>query len=264
MHSSHPAALRIWLQPQQLAVGDCLHYRVGPLTLHLQRQQEAWLFGSETSAVDSDTPILDVNTSHCLPEALSTARFMFQQSPEQVQLSPSLLDRPVVVKTRQQVSIAPGEQATFYISSPVVVNVNLKALLLASMPVQRLSDTWFGPDTQRGELCYADKTHARHSLHDIPNRPHRVVTPVRVINQAATLLTLDKISIPLPFLAIYGQADGSLWTDTVQFIHEQTQGLTRFTLIPALPEPYNRDWCLAKAQQHIVQHGLFRAFSGIF
>src|SRR5690625_5517561 len=77
------------------------------------------------------------------------------------------------------------------------------------IPTKILSDTWFGPNTQMGTLCYASKTYTRSSRQEVTPRPHRAVTPVTVRNQSEELLSIDKLSIPVPHLALYGRDDRS-------------------------------------------------------
>lgn len=263
---SHAAGLPLWWQPQMLALDECWRYAVGPLTLYLKRSQQEWLFSHEYSKDPDAAYRVDSQAAACLPELLACQRFIFRHSPTTFRLQPRLLDRPVVIKTRQSVSIPAGEQCIFYISSPLQLELTLLDPLqsLFTLPIQRLSDTWFGANTQQGELCYADKTQARHSLAEIPARPHRAVTPITIENRSARMLTIDKLSIPLPYLALYGGDDGSLWTDPITLQHENLTSLTRFQLNQQLPQGITSRHQLAAPASTPDKHGLIRAFTGIF
>lgn len=259
-------SLSQWWQPQKLALDECYQATIGPLTLYLKRRQQEWLVSSEYSGDPDSAYRLQLTQASCLPELLASQRFIFRHSPAGFCLKPKLLDRPVVIKTRQSVSIPPGEQSVFYISSPLRVELVLQdpELTLFSLPIQRLSDTWFGANTQHGELCYADKTHARHSLAEIPARPHRAVTPITIENHSTHMLTIDKLSIPLPYLALYGADDGSLWTDPITLQHENLNSLARFQLNKQLPRDLTSRHQLAAPVHTPDKHGLVRAFTGIF
>lgn len=255
-----------WWQPQTLALDACWQTNIGPLTLYLKRCLQEWQFSYEQH--DQTDTLFSANSQSaaCLPELLTSQRFIFRHSPSAFRLTPKLLERALVIKTRQPVSIPSGEQTVFYISSPVCIllSVEQPETVLIEMPVQRLSDTWFGNSTQQGELCYADKTHARQSLAEIPLRPHRAVTAVTIENRSNKMLTIDKISIPLPYLALYGRSDGSLWTDPITLQHESDSNLTRFKIGKALPAGLSSADLLTPPRELPDKHSLVRAFTGIF
>ena len=261
-----PAALQPWWHKMSLATDQCWFFSIGPLQLYLRRLSNEWQCCFEQQKETEDRYLMLSNSTQCLPPDLSTQRFIFKKSPEQFSLTPVLLDRPVVIKTRQPVSIPPGEQALFYISSPVCVKLSLHQpdCVLQEIPTQRLSDTWFGPSTQQGELCYAAKTHARHSRAEVPLRPHRAVTPVTIENKSDQLLTINKLSIPVPFLAVYGLADGTLWTDPISLQHDGNHALTRFKISKQAPEGCTAADLLSQPRLQVEKHGLIRAFTDIF
>jgi hypothetical protein len=260
-----------WWQPGELSLNACWHYRLGPLHIYIQRLARQWLLAHEYSNDDkAATPVSEA--VKMIPVHLTCQRFVFNQSPAGYRLLPRLLDRPVVVKTLQPVNIPPNEQATFYISSPVSVQLLLQQpdapqqddVALQDIVVQRLSDTWFGPSTQIGELCYADKTHARDARQDLPLRTHRAVTPVTIHNSSLQMLCVDKISIPVPFLALYSKPDGSLWTDPVTLQHEGLQTLAHFRTGKLSAADAMGAELLAQPRQKTEKHSLFRAFTDIF
>jgi hypothetical protein len=254
-----------WWHAQQLGVGACWHYRLGPLNVYLQRQAKQWLLAHEYGT--DEQPSQPVNAAiKMIPMHLTCQRYLFNQSPDTCRLAPRLLDRPVVVKTLQPVNLPPNEHTTFYISSPVSVQLLLQhpEITLQDIVVQRLSDTWFGPSTQMGELCYADKTHARLTRQDLPLRPHRAVTPVTIHNSSMQMLAIDKISIPVPFLSLYSLPDGNLWTDPVTLQHEGLQTLAHFRTgkLSAADAPGAE--LVAAPRLKVEKHSLFRAFTDIF
>lgn len=254
-----------WWQVQQLPVNQGQHFRLGPLNLYIQRQAQQWVLAHEYSNDETSAPARQT-AINVLPLHLAGQRFMFSQSPAEYRLIPRLLDRPVVVKTVQSVNLPPNEQTTFYISSPIVLQVMLQQpeLALQEIMLQRLSDTWFGPSTQVGELCYADKTHARHSKQELPARAHRAVTPVTIVNKSPQMLTIDKLSIPLPFLSLYSLPDGSLWTDPVTLRHEGVQTLAHFTTGKLSSADAPGAVVVSAPRVKAEKHSLFRAFADIF
>ena len=253
-----------WWQPQELAINACWHYRLGPLHVYVQRQAQQWLLAYEYNTEEKADPLFN-NAVNMIPVHLTCQRYLFKQSPAIYQLLPQLLDRPIVVKTFQPVSLPPNEQTTFYISSPVSVRLTLKQpdIVLQDIIVQRLSDTWFGPSTQVGELCYADKSNARHTKAELPQRSYRAITPVTIHNNSSKMLSIDKISVPVPYLSLFALPDGNLWTNPITLKHEELEPLTHFRTGKLSASDAAGATLLSEPMLKSEKHNLFRAFADI-
>lgn len=263
---SQVAQLASWWQPVNLKEGQCWHYAIGPLHLYLQRADDQWLLAWEQAGDTEKDYKLSSGEIDSLPAELIAARFVFKQPPTGFCLTPKLLERPVVVRTHQPVYVPPGERIVFYISSPVCVNVTLLSpeVIVQELPTLRLSDTWFGPSTLIGELCYADRTQARNSRAEVPLRPHRAVTPITVHNSSKELLTIEKLSIPVPYLSVYGLTDGTLWTDSVLLEHTEAGQLATLKITKDLPEGVSAGDLLTEARLVLQKGSLVRAFASMF
>ncbi|MCH8537662.1 MAG: DUF432 domain-containing protein [Alkalimonas sp.] len=260
-----PQTLTNWWQPCTMLTDQCWHLAIGPLSLYIERNQGEWLLGHQRHADQEELHRVLQEQLDSWPESITSSRYVFKQSPSQYQLLPCLMDRPVVVKTRQPVFIPPGESISFYLSTPVCIRLILgNDLTLLELPVLRLSDTWFGPSTQIGELCYAAKTHARHNLAELPLRPHRAVTPLKVTNRSGEMLSIGKISLPVPMLSVFAREDHTLWTEAVTLEHHSDQLLAKLKIERKLPEGIRAAQRVTTARQRPESHTLVRAFTGIF
>jgi len=224
--------LQPWWQPMTLAEDTPWHGAIGPLSIFVERRVGEWRLAWEhlPDIIDNNRLVLGVEESP--PETLTTHRYLFRQPPDTVRFRPRLLDRPTVVKTNEPVMIPPGEQTTFFISSPVCVSIECEALdkPLLELPTVYLSDTWFGPNTREGEMCYAARTSARHVEADVPLRPHRAITPLQLHNRSSEMLAIEKLSIPLPMLSVFGREDGTLWTESVSLEHQASDSLANLKI----------------------------------
>lgn len=259
--SEHPVSLEPWWHPISVEVGQGWQYAVGSLWVYLFRQPGQWSVASKQLDDTQDHYRVVSEPTRSFPDGLKFTRYVFDETPEEFCLSPRSLDRPVVVKTNQPVQVPPGENVTFYISSPILVNVCLPKVKipLQELATVRLSDTWFGPSTRVGEMCYAAKTHARNLRNEVPLRPHRAVTPVTIRNHSSAFLAIEKLSIPVPFLAIYGAEDGNLWTDPVVLTHTEGEVLAGLTIGKEKP----RGTRLAEPRSMPQKNGLVRAFANM-
>ena len=238
-----------WWGEVTLAHGGVARWRAGPSTVHVERRASDWRVwhegGTDAYAVVAER--LRAVTDG-VPEGASTLRFSFAETPDTLQVRPSLADRSVVVRPETPLAVPPGETVTLYASTPVWMALSLELrrtrrsrtpatdlTVVAELPSARPTDTWFGPNTREGELCYAVRTAARTEAAELPLRPHRAVTAVTVENQAATPFDLVRIAVPMPFLALHVDPDGRLWTDGVRFVREADDDTT-VTANPAEPE----------------------------
>lgn len=121
-----------------------------------------------------------------LPEDAETFRVAQCGDVGPLKLVPIMADRLVVSRPKSPFRILPGQHATLFVSTPAWVRIALgNGKALAELPLFRPSDTWFGPSTLVGELGYAARTHCRLDVCDVPFRPHRAVTPLRVENRSS-------------------------------------------------------------------------------
>jgi hypothetical protein len=206
-------------------------WHVGPSTIWVYRSSHDWRVISRLSvdpvtadpmAQRSDVTVpLDENEMTAVLEAEDddrrTSRYSVRHTDETVALRPALADRPVVARPEHPLSILPGESVTLYLSTPLWVRVGLddSDRQLQEVPSHRMSDTWFGPSTREGELCYATRTAGRLQLDKLPHRLHRALTPLQIRNRATDALALERVQLPAPHLALYHTPDDVLWTEAV-------------------------------------------------
>jgi len=227
-----------WWTPREVSEGQSAHLTLGPLSMTLGHGVDEWILevsSSEETALDGNNTRLKVRKG--LPDEAGE-RFVHAGEAERVVLSPMLADRPVVIRPRQPVFLLGGQSITLYLSTPIWLKVEIAdpPVLLKEFPVMRLSDTWFGASTREGELCYAGRTHARHKLADLPQRPHRAISPMTIRNETDKPVPLEKISLPVPMLSLYGADDGSLWTQRVTLTLEGGTEQARVKIDSDLPE----------------------------
>jgi hypothetical protein len=236
-----------WWGAFDLEPGQTGRWEVGPLTLWVARAAREWtvhaLGGGETLVVRSsaavpsdDAPPSPGDAAGGSPSATVT-RYAAAATTGRLHVRPALPDRPVVVRPEQTVVVPPHESMRMYVSLPLWVALETESrregagrrngqerCLLHEEPSHRPSDTWFGPSTREGTLCYALRTTARTDAADLPRRLHRATTPIQVENRAAAALTVERIQVPAPHLALYETGDHALWTQAIDFVHAADEG----------------------------------------
>jgi len=188
-------------------------------------------------------------------------------TPGELILSPALPDRAVVVRLNEAVSVLPGEDVTFYMIVPLWLRMELTdgAKLLAEIPTFRLSDTWFGPMSSLGSLCYASESELYLDLRQVPLRPHCVITAITIRNLGADNLKLERLNIPFPRLSLFYSQRSGFWTDRLTLERREDNEMASLKLdrqppAEASPTQFVTGPRLASADSNSV----VRAFSAIF
>jgi len=261
-------SLRPWWGPFSLDVGGARHYTIGPLRLWIERRvgevRVSWVSGDDPLA--SDLTIEKVSGVGDVTDesGLVVQRFSLPDGPVELSMAPLLADRDVVVSPEELISILPGRRVTLYISSPLWFRVALEVdprVPLVEAPAYRPSDTWFGPNTRQGELCYWSRIRARLSRENLPLRPHRAATALVVDNRAGTPFPIDRLRLPLPLLSLFATPEGRLWTDTVT-VTRQADGTTLD--IDTTGGPEEPGATRLEAPRRTVDRHVFTRLEGLF
>lgn len=257
-----------WWQPVSIPDGSTLNCRIGPLYLRVRHVSGEWRVASEyeEEIAGPAAPVtLQLDTAE-LPED-GPQRYIAPKSGEQLRLKPLLADRPVVIQPRQPVFLPSRTETTLYLSTPVWLQIEAgggQMAELCELPTVRLSDTWFGPSTRVGELCYSGRTHARHDPAEVPYRSHRAITPIVIRNEADSILPLEKLSLPVPMLSVYGAEDGSLWTQRVTLLRRSDSDMADIKVDSAAPALAGKVRLISGPRQEGGRSGIVRAFSVLF
>lgn len=223
--------MTIW-DPQPLAAGQTIRWRMGPLTLWVQALPGEWRVATER---DAEAEAVDVAPA-TPPEALDWKRVAGQVETPHVTLRPALPPRPVTVRPERPVTILPGQETAFFVGIPLWMQLTVHAggkgpaaaLLLCEYETARLSNTWYGLPID-GVLCYALRTRARTALDDIEPRPYRAVAPLRVVNEGPKPQPFERCCILTPHLPLF-RGEQHFWTaaGTQVMRGENEPGQSRF------------------------------------
>ena len=132
------------------------------------------------------------------------------------------------------------------------------------MPIYRPSDTWFGPSTREGELCYGSQTNCLLHLDELPFRPHRAITPVMVKNKAETALLIERMSLPVNYLSLFHASSGQLWTQTITMERREEENVATLQLAKGLPSQAGRAMPVCGPRLKSDKRVLMRALTALF
>lgn len=257
----------VWWGPQTFEPGQGRHWNMAGMDLTVIRQVREWQFQvHRTGLQDEDNHAW--RRDEQLPEVPvgELRRFVFRTTGDTLTLLPRLADRSVVIRPVMPLFVPPGQEVTFYVSTPIWIACHVKdqADPLLDIPVVRPTDTWFGRDTVRGEICYTTRVNGRLELGQLPPRPFRAVTPVQISNMSNALMPVDRINLPVPFLPVYGAESGRLWTPTLHVIAEERQKAPRIRIDSGISTEAGHVTLLSPARRGADEHALIRVFDNLF
>lgn len=258
-----------WFGDFEVPVGTSLHWRVGPLGFSVQRTRGEWRLQRDASGDTYDASLSLERQAETEVEPLdgSVQRFLVADEHSRLRVGVLLPDRSIVSRPSTPVSIPPGETVRFYLSYPLWISLAVgdPPRLLTEFPSHQLSDTWFGPNTRLGSLCYATRTRCRLDLDQYPHIPNRANTPLVVRNLAADTLHIEKLQLPVATLGVYRAAqDGWLWTETVTVTRREDGDMAELLTGSGAPEQAGAAELVAGPRQKVQRHAVFRAFSALF
>ncbi len=243
-------------------------FRIGPAVLHVSRLPGEWriVYDADTMETDEGNDI-HIDVQSAAPVELSRRavvnRYGMSTGGSSIRLTPALADRHVVVQSETPFHIMPGQNMTYYVSTPlwVAFHTGKPSVKMTEMPLFRPSDTWFGPSTIQGELCYASTTSGRLRLDDIRFRPHRAVTVVLLKNLTGNPVLLKSLSLPVPNLSLYESADGYLWTQPVKLEMTENNDAAEMSLKQRAPSEAVKAKLVCEPRVKAVNNILTQAMS---
>lgn len=200
--------------------GSTFRWCIGGLALSAYRTSSEWQIGyqrEEDGSQGSPATSPSLVNSPQSGSASNVDRYLFGKTDEILRLTPALADRSVVSRPTAPLHLMAGGEIPIYVRTPLWVRVEVgeSAKVLREIPTVRLSDSWFGPNTVEGELCYASPTIARITMANVTPRPDRAVTRVLIRNDSGKVKVFEQLSLPVPYLALFASENDELWTQDV-------------------------------------------------
>lgn len=229
---------REWWGSFQVGEGETLSWRLGGAHVVAQNLGSEWQIAWGELEVEADEP-WQMTRDEPFPSAPAhLERYAFRQPSGALRVTPALADRSVVSTPRVPIFVLPEEEVTLYVGSPVWLRVEVQEpwRLIRDQPIRRPSDTWSGSTPLEGELCYASRTRATLDADRLPEYFPWPISPVRVCNRSQTVLELEKLNLPAPYLSIFSAPRGRLWTQGVSMIREEDGEMARLQIDAAPPE----------------------------
>ncbi|PAU80039.1 hypothetical protein CK501_10315 [Halovibrio salipaludis] len=261
-----------WGESVPLSPGDTLRNGLSDMTLSVTLLAHEWQVRVARHPGAREETAWRQWCDSTLPEHdEGLERFARGNEAPRVALRPALADLPLIVRPNHPLHLPPGTDTTIYMSTLVWLQLLVgDDRRLMEVPVRQPSWTWMGADTMEGELCYASLTAARLEPDNLPRRPWRAMSAVRLRHEGDDYLTLDRFSFPAPIMPLFRQSepgvDGahSLWTPTLSIRCERDLATASLKVEATPPPEAGPCTALAPARQPVERNHLVRTMDRIF
>lgn len=225
-----------WWTPIELAEEQAALWRAGPVDLWIRRDAHEWRIAVDRSTGREDEEVQVLHpASPWLDEGqdVEVVRFGADITSPAVRVVPALAPRPMVCRPEQPFRLLPQSEVTAFVGCPLWLRVLAEdGALVHEVDLHRPSGTWFGPDTQTGELCFANRTRLQLHRERLVHSPLRATTRLLLRNRTDEVLTLSQFKLPAPSLDLLLSVDGSFWSQAIEVAFERS-GSAEIEVMPS-------------------------------
>lgn len=242
-------------------------WNMASLALTVTRLEHEWQIRLDRPPISSEELHTWSHEANALPlpDSSELFRHVFRSTRESLRLTPKLADRAVVARPTHPIFIPPGEEVRLFISTPLWLAFSSdKPETLVDIPVVRPSDTWFGPTTWQGEICYSTEVTGRLNLDELPQRPFRAVTPITIVNNGSDPFPLERLALPVRHLPLHASETGRLWTPSMRVVREDNIALAEVRIEQQVDRIAGKTTLLSEPREPLSGLGLTRALDSLF
>lgn len=195
------------------SIGEEQYFTLGSLYIGIRRTVTTWQYAFRQLPGVTPEPDAgnDTGTEPAVDEQMTWSTFINDSKVDLITFVPAAPDRPLVVKTEQQVYVAPGATYTFFTAIPLWVQAWVGTpgtQLLFDVPTRSFSNTWFG-GAMTGRLCYTSSEQVVRHAHEVKTADGTpsAYCPVSVRNNAHVPLGFNKLAVFADLMRIYETTD---------------------------------------------------------
>ncbi len=187
----------------EFAVNQTFLFKVGFVEVFVKHISNGWLIKSRVP----DHPSVELQVEE--PEGFDddSEVFHFQSgNSHDLFVVPALPNKAVVFRNNKVIKISAGELANLYFRIPLVMQFYFQEVkeenLLFEIPMQRLSDTWFG-DADSGEPAYSIGSNYDREISEIKAMPWEAVSAVEIINNTTGVFDLQRLILRVEDFSLF-------------------------------------------------------------
>jgi len=187
----------------QFAVNQTRLFKAGYSEIYIKHIQNGWLVKSEVvGCASDDLLVVEVDELVDDPNVLQ----FYTGNSDELLVVPALPNKAVVFRNNKNIKISAGESSNLYFRIPLTIQFYFQEVkdenCLFEMPLQRLSDTWFG-EIDSGEPAYSIGSNYDNSFADVRATAWESISSVEIINNTSSVLDLQRLILRVEDFSLY-------------------------------------------------------------
>jgi hypothetical protein len=187
----------------EFAVNQTLRFKAGFAEVLVKHISNGWLIKSRVH--DQPNADLQVEEVEGLEDDSEVFHFQTGKSHE-LYVVPAFPNKAVVFRNNKNIKISAGESANLYFRIPLTMQFYFQEVKdqnrLFEIPLQRLSDTWFG-EADNGEPAFSIGNNYDKEFAEIPYFPWEAVSPVEIINNTTGVFEFQRLILRVEDFSLF-------------------------------------------------------------
>ena len=187
----------------EFADGQILLFKAGYAELFVKHISNGWLI--KNRVVDQPCHELQVEEVKEIEDDSDLFHFQTGKS-HLLHVVPALPNKSVVFRNTKNIKVSPGQLANLYFRIPLTIQFYFQEVKeetrLLEIPLQRLSDTWFG-EADNGEPAFSIGSNYDKTFDEVQVTSWEAVAPVEIVNNTASLLDLQRLILRVEDFSLF-------------------------------------------------------------
>lgn len=180
-----------------------LQFNAGFAEVLVKRIANGWLIKSNVH--DQPVATLEVEEIEGIENDAEVFHFQTGKSNTLI-VVPAFPQKAVVFRNNKNIKISAGESANLYFRIPLTMQFYFHEVKeenrLFEIPLQRLSDTWFG-EADSGEPAFSIGNNYDTEFTDVKELPWEAITPVEIINNTTGVFELQRLILRVEDFSLF-------------------------------------------------------------
>lgn len=177
----------------EFTVSQSLRFRAGFAEVLVKRIPNGWMIKN----IVLDQPAANLEVEEVEEFVNDSEAFHFQTGKSNgLIVVPAFPSKAVVFRNNKNIKISAGASAQLNFKIPLTLQFYFQEVkeenLLLEVPLQRLSDTWFG-EADLGEPAFSIGNHYDTTLSEVNALPWEAISPVEIINNTTGVFELQRL-----------------------------------------------------------------------
>jgi len=187
----------------EFTVNQSLQFKAGFAEVMVKHIANGWLIKSHVP----EQPSATLESEEVEGFGNDSEVFHFQTGPSnELFVVPAFPNKAVVFRNNKNIKISAGESANLYLRIPLTLQFYVHEVKeenrLFEIPLQRLSDTWFG-EADNGEPAFSIGNTYDTNFSEVNALPWEAITPVEIINNTTGIFELQRLILRVEDFSLF-------------------------------------------------------------